>query len=43
MTYEYSTGVVSITDTEHRPRQFPFAPESFCAWGARPELPEFIA
>ena len=42
MVYEYSTGVASIVDeAAHRPRQFPFAPSSFCMWGARPDIPEF--
>ncbi|MGH8681039.1 MAG: VOC family protein [Burkholderiales bacterium] len=44
MVYEYSTGVRLIKPEEeatHRPRQFPFAPESFCMWGAKPDIPEF--
>jgi 2,3-dihydroxy-p-cumate/2,3-dihydroxybenzoate 3,4-dioxygenase len=44
MVYEYSVGVKHIQPHEeaaHRPRQFPFAPESFCMWGARPDIPEF--
>ena len=42
MVYEYSTGVRSIADEEnYRPRQFPFAPTSFCMWGSRPDIPEF--
>jgi 2,3-dihydroxy-p-cumate/2,3-dihydroxybenzoate 3,4-dioxygenase len=42
MVYEYSTGVRSITDeANYRPRQFPFAPSSFCMWGSRPDIPEF--
>jgi 2,3-dihydroxy-p-cumate/2,3-dihydroxybenzoate 3,4-dioxygenase len=42
MVYEYSTGVCSIDDeANHRPRQFPFAPSSFCMWGSRPDIPEF--
>ena len=42
MVYEYSTGVRSITDeATYRPRQFPFAPSSFCMWGSRPDIPEF--
>lgn len=42
MTYEYSSGVRMITDEEgYRPRQFPFEPSGFCAWGARPDIPEF--
>lgn len=40
--YEYSTGVSSIADeASHAPRRFPFAPSSFCMWGARPDIPEF--
>lgn len=44
MVYEYSVGVKHILPEEegvYRPRQFPFAPESFCMWGARPDIPEF--
>lgn len=44
MVYEYSTGVRSIAPEEeagYRPRQFPFAPESFCMWGSKPDIPEF--
>ncbi len=44
MVYEYSTGVRLITPEEeagHRPRQFPFGPESFCMWGAVPDIAEF--
>jgi len=34
----------SIADeTAHRPRQFPFKPLSFCAWGSDSEIPEFAA
>jgi 2,3-dihydroxy-p-cumate/2,3-dihydroxybenzoate 3,4-dioxygenase len=46
MVYEYSTGVRLIRpeeETAYRPRQFPFAPESFCMWGSRPDIPEFRA
>lgn len=39
--YEYSCGVRMIEDPEYRPRQFPFTPESFCVWGARPDIKEF--
>jgi 2,3-dihydroxy-p-cumate/2,3-dihydroxybenzoate 3,4-dioxygenase len=42
--YEYSVGVKHIRpedESGYRPRQFPFAPESFCMWGARPDIPEF--
>jgi 2,3-dihydroxy-p-cumate/2,3-dihydroxybenzoate 3,4-dioxygenase len=44
MVYEYSTGVRLIKPDEeagYQPRQFPFAPESFCMWGSRPDIPEF--
>ena len=42
MTYEYSTGVRMIHDeAAYKPRQFPFRDESFCMWGARPQIPEF--
>jgi 2,3-dihydroxy-p-cumate/2,3-dihydroxybenzoate 3,4-dioxygenase len=44
MVYEYSTGVRLIKPEEeasYRPRQFPFAAESFCMWGSRPDIPEF--
>ena len=46
MVYEYSTGVRLIKPEEepsYRPRQFPFARESFCMWGSRPDIPEFRA
>jgi 2,3-dihydroxy-p-cumate/2,3-dihydroxybenzoate 3,4-dioxygenase len=44
MVFEYSTGVRLITASQeqaYRPRQFPFEPESFCMWGAVPEVAEF--
>ena len=42
IVYEYSTGVRMITDeATYRPRRFPFAPSSFCMWGALPDIPEF--
>lgn len=41
MVYEYSHGVRMIDDPDHRPRQFPFTPEAFCVWGAKPDIPEF--
>lgn len=44
MVYEYSTGVRLIMpheEAEYQPRQFPFAPESFCMWGSKPDIPEF--
>lgn len=40
MTYEYSSGVRNVDET-WRPRQLPFKDESFCMWGARPNIPEF--
>lgn len=44
MTYEYSTGVSLISaenDATHQPRQFPAEGAGFCAWGAKPDIPEF--
>jgi 2,3-dihydroxy-p-cumate/2,3-dihydroxybenzoate 3,4-dioxygenase len=44
MVYEYSVGVKHIMpedEAKYRPRQFPFAPESFCMWGSKPDIPEF--
>ena len=44
MVYEYSTGVRTIPASEeavYQPRQFPARPESFCLWGAVPEIAEF--
>ena len=44
MVYEYSTGVRTIPadqEATYRPRQFPLAPESFCTWGATPEIEQF--
>lgn len=42
MIYEYSCGVRLITDEAgYTPRQFPVANTSFCAWGAKPDIPEF--
>ncbi|MBK19735.1 MAG: glyoxalase/bleomycin resistance/extradiol dioxygenase family protein [Rhodospirillaceae bacterium] len=41
MIYEYSHGVKIIDDPNYRPRQFPFTPDAFCAWGAKPDIPEF--
>jgi 2,3-dihydroxy-p-cumate/2,3-dihydroxybenzoate 3,4-dioxygenase len=41
MVYEYSHGVRLIDDPNYRPRQFPFTAESFCMWGAKPDVPEF--
>ena len=39
--YEYSCGVRMIEDDDYRPRQFPFTNESFCVWGAKPDIAEF--
>lgn len=44
MVFEYSTGVRHIKaedEASYQPRQFPAAPESFCMWGALPDIPEF--
>jgi 2,3-dihydroxy-p-cumate/2,3-dihydroxybenzoate 3,4-dioxygenase len=44
MVYEYSCGVRLIAkeeEADYRPRQFPFAAESFCMWGSKPDIPEF--
>lgn len=44
MIYEYSTGVRTISAEEeatYQPRQFPRANESFCMWGAVPDIAEF--
>lgn len=44
MTYEYSTGVRLIgkeDEASYQPRQFPFRSDSFCQWGAKPDIPEF--
>lgn len=42
MTYEFSTGVRMIDDeVKYRPRKFPFKSTSFCAWGSKPDIPEF--
>ena len=42
MIYEYSSGVRLITDeANYIPRQFPLASRSFCAWGSKPDIPEF--
>jgi 2,3-dihydroxy-p-cumate/2,3-dihydroxybenzoate 3,4-dioxygenase len=40
IVYEYSSGV-RMVDESWRPRQLPFCDESFCAWGSRPDIPEF--
>jgi 2,3-dihydroxy-p-cumate/2,3-dihydroxybenzoate 3,4-dioxygenase len=44
MIFEYSTGVRLITAEEelsYQPRQFPRGNESFCMWGAAPDIAEF--
>jgi len=42
MTYEFSTGVRMIEDeARYQPRKFPFKSTSFCAWGSKPDIPEF--
>jgi len=42
MTYEFSTGVRMIdNEVDYRPRKFPFKSTSFCAWGSKPDIPEF--
>ena len=42
MVYEYSWGVMIIKDeASYIPRQFDFSPESFCVWGAKPDIVEF--
>ncbi len=44
MVYEYSTGVRTIPvdqEASYRPRQFASAPESFCMWGAVPDIEQF--
>lgn len=44
MIFEYSTGVRLITAEEepsYQPRQFPRGNESFCMWGAVPDIAEF--
>lgn len=44
MIYEYSSGVRSISaedEATYQPRQFPRANESFCMWGATPDIAEF--
>ena len=44
MIFEYSSGVRLIRAEEeatYQPRQFPRANESFCMWGAAPDIAEF--
>jgi 2,3-dihydroxy-p-cumate/2,3-dihydroxybenzoate 3,4-dioxygenase len=43
MIYEYSSGVRMITDEHYLPRKFPPRSSSFCAWGSKPDIPEFEA
>ncbi|RLA51994.1 MAG: oxidoreductase [Gammaproteobacteria bacterium] len=41
--YEYSCGVKVIPDDEaHTPRYFESKPSSFCMWGAKPQIAEFV-
>lgn len=41
--FEYSNSDRKIIESpeEHRPRQFPLEPSSFCVWGAKPDIAEF--
>jgi 2,3-dihydroxy-p-cumate/2,3-dihydroxybenzoate 3,4-dioxygenase len=44
MIFEYSTGVRLIQpedEATYQPRQFPRGNESFCMWGAVPDIAEF--
>jgi 2,3-dihydroxy-p-cumate/2,3-dihydroxybenzoate 3,4-dioxygenase len=42
MVFEYSSGVKSIADELlYRERQFPFEPNGFCYWGAKPHIRQF--
>jgi 2,3-dihydroxy-p-cumate/2,3-dihydroxybenzoate 3,4-dioxygenase len=44
MIFEYSTGVRTIAaedEATYQPRQFPSVNESFCMWGAVPDIAEF--
>lgn len=44
MIFEYSSGVRLISTEEeasYQPRQFPRSNESFCMWGAEPDIAEF--
>jgi 2,3-dihydroxy-p-cumate/2,3-dihydroxybenzoate 3,4-dioxygenase len=42
MVFEYSSGVREIADELlYRERQFPFSPNGFCEWGAKPQIKEF--
>jgi 2,3-dihydroxy-p-cumate/2,3-dihydroxybenzoate 3,4-dioxygenase len=46
MIYEYSSGVRLIDadqEAAYRPRQFPLARQSFCEWGAVPDIPQFAS
>jgi 2,3-dihydroxy-p-cumate/2,3-dihydroxybenzoate 3,4-dioxygenase len=46
MIYAYTFGMRTIQPADeaaYRPRQFPFEPESFCEWGALPDITEFDA
>lgn len=41
--FEYSNSDRKIIESpeEHRPRQFPLHPSSFCVWGSKPDIAEF--
>jgi 2,3-dihydroxy-p-cumate/2,3-dihydroxybenzoate 3,4-dioxygenase len=44
LIYEFSTGVRHIApedEANYQPRQFPAVRESFCMWGATPDIAEF--
>lgn len=43
VTFEYSNSDRKIIESpeNHRPRQFPLEPSSFCVWGAKPDIAEF--
>jgi 2,3-dihydroxy-p-cumate/2,3-dihydroxybenzoate 3,4-dioxygenase len=43
MIYEYSCGVRMITEEGYLPRQFAPVSSSYCAWGSKPDIPEFAA
>lgn len=41
--YEYSSGVKIIQDEDsYVPRRFDGKPSSFCMWGSKPQIPEFL-
>jgi 2,3-dihydroxy-p-cumate/2,3-dihydroxybenzoate 3,4-dioxygenase len=39
--FSYVAEGCTIEESTHRPRQFPRRAQSFCAWGARSDVPEF--